>query len=112
MRPRRWIALVLLFCVTASSIEVLFGREASPGGLETLVAVGEAASPSLVPEEPAGEANDCPCLCACGCSSTRGVVLPRELLCMAAWIRRPALYSRPPLAEQNRPSPRPRPPLV
>jgi hypothetical protein len=70
---RRPVALVLLLCVGASSVEVLFGNEP----VTTAPTLAAATGTCLQAPVPADHHEDagCPCFCACGCT---GAVLTVE----------------------------------
>ena len=80
---RRVVALLLLFAVMSSSVEVLFGDRHAVDDLaaEQAVAVQEAPSGAgmtlnAASSESERSTEDCPCLCACACAGAQLVVPP------------------------------------
>lgn len=80
MRPRRWVALLLLVSVGTTSVEILLGEEhpAEGAGVGLSAPATAAAAVLGTPSESAPAEDqvpdDCTCLCACACVNAQVVV--------------------------------------
>jgi hypothetical protein len=77
---RRLVALLLLFAVTSSSVEVLFGDRHAIGDTDAaqvdLIADGslEGAALMAASSDSGTPTEDCTCLCACACAGAQLVL--------------------------------------